>query len=194
MVFIPYVDIKPENWDEVVNHSEDGWYFNLYDWLQMITNVWNQRFKMDNLSFSVCENNHIVAVMPLHFYASEKKLVSSGWGHGGPVVNSHVTQTDRQRLWKQILQHVDDIGHQVGAQEISISISPLNLSSLNNPWGVNPLVMQGYMDNSTHTWVTDLSNTEEELWHLLSENARREIRQAKTNGYYIRQCAWEEMV
>jgi SAM-dependent methyltransferase len=177
-------------WDRVVYDSPDGWTFSLYPWLEMVTQVW----KMENHSFALCENGKWVAVMPLHWIPAERRISSSGWGFGGPIILSGVPKPDRHRLWRTCWTRAKDISEKLGAKKITASISPINQCSLNNPWGVNPLVEAGFIDSSTHTRVVNLLPDEKVLWFGLEKDARQKIKQARSAGYSVRKCSWKEML
>lgn len=186
MEFIGFDQISRTEWDTIVRNSDDGWAFSLAGWLEMITPIWN----MENLSFAIRENNRLVAVMPLHWIPAEKRLSSSGWGHGGPSIISK----DHQRIWRACWSQVDAIAADLGATRISVSLSPICQSSLNNIWGVNPLVEVGYSDISTHTRIIDLRQDNEQLWLGLAKDARQKIKYAQSLGYTVRRCPWKDFV
>jgi ubiquinone/menaquinone biosynthesis C-methylase UbiE len=190
MNFIKFTSDIADEWDRVVYNSDDGWVFSLSSWLQMVAKVW----KMEDHSFAISENGKIVAVMPVHFVPAEARLSSTGWGHGGPVIVSGVSETDRRRLWKACFSRVHEIAAQAGATRITVSISPLNQASLNNRWGVNPLVEVGFEDASTHTRILNLLQTESELWFGLSQDARQKIKKARATGYSVKRVPWGEML
>lgn len=190
MEIFSFSNIASERWNEVVSQSDDGWSFSLAGWLEMVTPIWN----MENLSFAILENAKVVAVMPLHWIAAEKRLSSCGWGHGGPAILSGVSLKDRRRLWRAAFAHVEEIAAQLKAKRITASISPLCRSSLTNHWGVNPLVEVGYADVSTHTRIIDLQKVESDLWLGLAQDARQRIKRARSLGYTVKRCVWREMV
>ncbi len=179
-----------EEWDHLVYHSDDGWAFSLSDWLQMVARVW----KMEDHSFAIFENGKIVAVTPLHLISAEARLSSSGWGHGGPAIVAGISETDRKRLWRACFSHVHEIAAQTRATRITVSISPLNQTSLNNRWGVSPLVDVGFEDVSTHTRILNVLQTESELWFGLSQDARQKIKKARAAGYSVQKRPWTEML
>lgn len=183
-----------KDWDELVRNSPDGWVFSYSNWLNMVTEVWSECWEIRNLSFAVEENGHLVAVMPLHYIPSDKRLSSSGWGSAGPIIRVGISESDRHRIWKVVLEHVYQIAAELGADYLNIPIPALNRSSLENRWGVNPLIPFGFTDTSTHTRIIDLTQTETELWFQLSENARRQIKKAKKLGYRAFKRPWIEMV
>ena len=188
-----FVDLTPAlapEWDRVVYHSDDGWAFSLAGWLDMVTPIW----QMENRSFAIRENGRLVAVIPLHRVPAAKRLASSGWGHGGPVILAGVSPTDRRRLWRAALSHVKEIAVQLGAGSINIMISPLCQSSLTNRWGVNPMVEFGFADVSTHTRIVNLCQEESELWFGLAQDARQQVKRARAGGYTVRRCSWKELV
>jgi hypothetical protein len=190
MEFVGFSPDLSKEWDYLVCNSPDGWAFSLSYWLEMVTHVW----EIENFSFAVRENGKLVAAMPLHFYPGGRQLNSSGWGHGGPVILRGVTEKKRKRLWKSVYNHVLEIADQVQATNIYTMISPLTESNLSNRWGVNPLIECGFEDVSTHSMMTNLERSEEDLWSGLHENARRRIRQAIAAGYSVQKCSWKDML
>ncbi len=190
MEFIGFDQITVQAWDDVVYQSDDGWVFSFAAWLEMVTLVWN----MEHLSFAIRENGKLVAVMPLHWISTEKRLSSSGWGHGGPTIVTSASNADRRRLWELCWAHTKDIALQLGAKRITVIITPLCQSSLNNCWSVNPLVEVGFTDVSTHTRIVSLLQSEEALWFGLAKDARQKIKQARSDGYSVQRCSWKEMV
>lgn len=190
MEFIPFSSKAAKEWDDVVHHSPDGWVFSLACWIEMVNPSW----EMENRSFAVRENGKLLAVMPLHWVPSAKRIASGGWATGGPCVLAAVSAEDRRRLWRTCLAHAQELAGQVGAEKITMAISPLSSSSLHNLWGVNPLVTFGFTDISTHTRIVDLRQAESELWLDLAQDARQKIKRSKTAGYTVRCCPWREMV
>ncbi len=190
MEYIGFDQLSYEEWDAAVCNSDDGWAFSIAEWLAMVTPIWY----MENLSFAIRENGKIVAVMPLHWIPFEKRLSSSGWGHGGPAIIAEVSAQDRRRLWRVTWTHVEEIATQFMAQRITVSLSPICKSSLTNIWGVNPLVEVGFSDISTHTRLIDLRQTDEGLWYGLAKDARQKIKLAQSLGYNVRRCAWRDFL
>jgi hypothetical protein len=190
MKFVPFDKVNAEDWDKIVHASDDGWAFSLSHWLKMVTPIW----KMEHLSFAIEENGKLVALMPLHRIVAEKRLSSSGWGHGGPVIAAGVSAVDRSRLWRACFSNVEKIAAQTASDRITLMISPLTDSSLNNRWGVNPLLEIGFDDVSTHTRIVNLSQLESELWFGLAKDARQKIKKAQVGGYSFLRSSWEEMV
>ncbi len=190
MEFIQFDNVAAKDWDDVIYASEDGWVFSLAGWLEMVTPVWD----MENHSFAIRENGKLVAAMPLHLIPLEKRLSSEGWGHGGPAIFSEVSSQDRRRLWQACWSHTEEIAMELRVRQITASISPLTQSSLDNRWGVNPLVEVGFDDISTHTRIINLTQSEEDLWFGLAKDARQKIKRARAAGYTVRNCSWIDMI
>jgi hypothetical protein len=81
-----------------------------------------------------------------------------------------------------------------GAVGRDLGYSPLVPTSLSAAWGVNPFVEFGFVDDSTHTRMLDLSVGLETLWAGVSENARRKIKLSRARGVEVRQVDWPEYV
>ncbi|VAW48333.1 hypothetical protein MNBD_GAMMA03-2080 [hydrothermal vent metagenome] len=173
-----------DQWDEVVNASDDAWLFHLYDWQRFNEEVWG----LQSQSFLVEHQGCFIAVFPLQM-KTNKSLLSTVMGFGGAAVCKDVPEGVRQKALQVIYAHVESIGYQNKSPYIEVFLPPLARSSLNNLRHVNPLVHYGYEDVSTHTWMVDLTQTEEELLKNLSYDARRNIKRAEDKGYTLRKVS-----
>ena len=194
MQFTAFSAIAADDWNRVVLESDDGWALSTYEWLEMVTDVWSQRSPMDNIGFAIEENDRLVAVMPLHWIPELKLISSSGWGAGGPVVLNGFSENKREKLWKNCVDEAQRIAVQKEAAVIKIMICASTRSSLNNQWGINPLIKHGFADTSTQSLVINLEPEEDVLWQALGKNTRRTIERVSAAGYSAKRTPWSQMI
>jgi ubiquinone/menaquinone biosynthesis C-methylase UbiE len=190
--FRSHAEVGAEQWDAVVHASPDGWAYCTSPWRTLILDV--AQWELQDFSFAACEGERVVGVMPLQYQAASRRMASTGWGQGGPVVLGSVPEKDRAQLTRQMVQHAEGLAAQQGAATLEITVSPLVPASLGAKWGVNPFVTLGYEDYSTQSLIADLRQSEDDLWSGLSSNARQMVRKAEKAGYRAVKGDWAELV
>lgn len=179
-----------DEWDALVLASPEGWAFSLYSWLSNMADIWN----LEEHSFGIQHKGNLIALMPLQYNRRARWLSSGGWGHGGPALSPDLGEKQRKRALTAIYQQVLDVARQQGASKITVSLSPLSSACLESRWGVNPLIMQGFRDVSTHSRIIDLSSDEERLWYSISQDSRQQVKKALKAGYRVQRVTWKEML
>ncbi|HZV62102.1 MAG TPA: GNAT family N-acetyltransferase [Methylophilaceae bacterium] len=177
-------------WDNLVRNSTDGWTFALNGWQELILEI--PEWGLEEHSFAIKDGSMLMAVVPLQFSAASGRISSSGWGGCGPIVSSKFEGKRRQSLLQMAVDHCMSVGRERGATHFELSISPVTQTSIESPWGINPFSLTGMEDHSGLSQVIDLSISEEDLWAGLSPDARRQIRIAKENGYFVERANWIE--
>lgn len=187
---VPRAEVSADKWDAVVCNSPDGWVFGLYGWQELILAV--QRWQLQDFSFALRENARLVAVVPLQFSPLSGIVASSGWGGTGPIIDGGLSDKARQRVMEAAVDYCIGVAKQCGARSLEIALSGVTKTSINAPWGVNPLIPYGFEDKSGLTQVIQLGKEEDELWRELSESSRRKIKKALKNGYHVEKVNWEK--
>lgn len=177
-------------WDTLVNNSPDGWVFSLWGWQELIKGV--ESWGLEDYSFAICEGRRLLALVPLQYHPGSGRMASSGWGGSGPIIDGRFKERLRNKLMGQAIRYSIELARQRGATSFDISLPPVTTTSTSNLWGVNPLVFHGLEDSSMLTQVIDLSKTEEELWAELTSDARRQIRQARKEGLFVKRVDWAQ--
>jgi SAM-dependent methyltransferase len=191
MQFVSAAVAGTPEWDAVVNGSPDGWVFALSGWQRLILAV--PRWELIDVSFAIKRDAQLIAVVPLQFQPSSRRLASSGWGLAGPVLAASLAETERREILSAALAHVEEIGAGLGAAAIEMGRSPVTTSGMGGS-GENPFAALGFDDVSTQTKVLRLDATEEQLWNGLSKNARQMIKKASALGYCVRRGVWTDCV
>ncbi|MHA1427548.1 MAG: lipid II:glycine glycyltransferase FemX [Candidatus Helarchaeota archaeon] len=181
MKFLQLTDDLSSKWDQIVYNSDDAWLFHLSDWLKLTEQIWGFKSK----SFLVEHNGEFIAIFPLQIDKNNRMLKSIFMGTGGASVQNGLAPTFRKKILKKMYKKAEQIAEKHNISTIEIYIPPLSKHSLRNRWGVNPLIHYFYLDVSTHTWITDLSPSEDKIYANLTKDARRSINFAKNAGYRI---------
>jgi SAM-dependent methyltransferase len=192
MRFLARQIVGAERWDALVRRSADGWSYSTSTWQDVINGI--RVWGLVDVGFAVERDGELLAIMPLHHIPSLRQLSSTGWGAGGPVLAAHTSATAEKKILTAIYQRCFEVARQLECQKFTISISPLTQRSLANRWGINPLVLQGFEDTSTHTRIVELGRPEEALWADVSQSARQAMRDARNRGYKVVRAAWPAML
>lgn len=183
MRFTPLTPTIFNQWNRVICDSDDAWLYHQANWLQATEKIWN----LESRSFAVEHNEKVIAIFPLQMDRRTMSLKSSCWGAGGAASINSLDAAFRRKMMEAIYRHAEEIARESRATSIEVSLPSLARSSLDNRWGVNPLVNYRYEDASTHTFVADLAQSEKDIHALLSKDARQRVRKAIRGGYRVEQ-------
>lgn len=185
--FRAYDDIGDARWDAVVHGSPEGWAWSTSQWRRVILGV--AEWGLQDFSFAGVEGDRVIAVMPLQYQASSRRMSSTGWSAGGVAVAGDVDAGERSRITGEMLEHARVLAVEQQAATLEITLSPLRRASLAHPH-LNPMKEFGFEDLSTNTLVADLRVSEEALWMGMSKNARQAIKKAERAGYRAVAGGW----
>jgi hypothetical protein len=121
-------------------------------------------------------------------------MSSTGWGSSGPIVSAGLGIKQRKKVLTQVFEHAEKLARQCGAVELSFGVPPVNQTSINAPWGVNPYLDYGFEERSGITRILDLSLDVEILWGNLSRIVSRGINKAMRARYTVEQGDWQQEV
>jgi dTDP-4-amino-4,6-dideoxygalactose transaminase len=188
MKFIELTAAYQKEWNHIATHSNDAWLFHLYEWLPFTESVWG----FESKSFLLEHEGKLIGIFPLQMKKSSKGLKSIGMGTGGGALLKGLSEGVRKKALKAMYEHVQTIAIEHQSPTIEVFLSPLSVSSLTNTRSINPLLHYFYEDTSSHTWIVDLTQSEEEIWNNYSDDARRSIKKAKDKGYTITPITQEQ--
>jgi hypothetical protein len=183
-----FIELNPtfkEQWNQIVFHSDDAGLFHIYDWLPLTEKHWN----LESKSFLVEYEGKIVGVFPLQLNRKSKSLKSTYMGLGGPALINGLQEGVRKKILKAMHEHAYQIASQNGSPFLEVLLSPLSAASLQNRWQINPLVHYFYEDTSTHTWMIDLSRSDDDIFHHYADDARHSVKNAIEQGYAVSQVS-----
>lgn len=185
--FRSYDEVGSQEWDALVHGSPEGWAWCTSQWRRVILDV--AEWGLTDFSFAGATSEGVVAVLPLQYQASSRRMSSTGWGAGGVVVSGDIGADARARITKAMLDRARELAKAQGAATLEITLSPLRRASLAEP-ETNPMTACGFQDVRTPTLIADLRVSEEALWMGLSKDARQAVKRAERAGYRAIQGGW----
>jgi len=138
----------------------------------------------------VVDGDEPVAVVPLHWIAVDRRLSGSGFGLTAPAIIGGAAE-ERARISTFVFDEVRALARRLGARRVEFALSPVSQTALAAN-GSNPFLQYGFADESGHSRVLDLRQTESELHAGLARDARQQIRKANDAGITARQVPWSE--
>jgi len=188
LTFRSYDEVGDHEWDAIVHGSPEGWAWSTSQWRRVILNV--AEWGLTDFSFAAVEADRVVAVMPLQYQASSRRMSSTGWSAGGVAVAAEAGPADRARITGAMIDRARELAMKQQAATLEITLSPLRQASLDEP-RINPMTAFGFEDLSTQTLVADLRVTEKALWMGLSKDARQAVKKAERAGYRAVPGGWK---
>ena len=192
MIAVARSAIEPAAWDALVRASPDGWVFGLTAWLDMIGRV--PRWELEDHSFAIAQNGRLLAAVPLHHVARNRRVASSGWGWIGPLAAGGLHPAHESKVLKAVHREIGAVAARVGAEQVDLATPAVTARSIASRWGVSPFATFGYDDTSTLTQVIDLRPDTAVLWRNLSQDARYQIRRAEKMHYSAAIESWSDML
>lgn len=182
--------ISAGDWDDLVEHSPDGFVFALSYWQAIVMGVNEWGYK--DYSFGIRENNKLIGVMPLHYREANKTMWSGGWGGSGPVLAGTLGYKQRKKAAKSMFAYAEHCAAVAGAEILSFCLPPTTETSLCARWGVSPWFGYGFRNSSGVVRIVDLSKDKNELWKGINPQTRTCINHAIKEGYEVHRGIWEK--
>jgi hypothetical protein len=170
MEFCP-LDLASEPlWDEFCNNTPGAWFWHTTDFLKY-QHAYRPEVATLPLHFTARRNGKVVGICPL-----AKETIKRGeitypvFSLGedlipGPIVESSLPLSDRDRILKTMLREVDRLASIHGAAKVGFradGLAPRFLEPVNVP--IHDLLDFGFMDVSIRTQVIDLRLPLDQLW------------------------------
>ncbi len=194
MRIVPIEEIGQKKWDAFVDASDQAWFFHLYDLIKAKAFWPNHR----NDSFAVIDDNEkICGIFPLHHISGTRMKI---FPHhtlnslGSMAVDNANAGTKREtKIWDFCKDHLIKKYKNTGTIRLDMWVNAMipSLRGERCPQ-VNPLVLHGFDNALTQTWVVDLRKPEEELLSAMAENYRSSLRKAEKENTLIRQATASE--
>jgi hypothetical protein len=183
----PRSDIGRERWDAFVDASDQAWLWHRWDLIDALA-LWPG---YRDASYALMDGQgRLLAVMPLHRIVTRVagvmpviRLSSLG---GPACVAGDGSDKTLSALRDHLLQLLD-VNDAISAD---VQIAPLT-PSLEGPGAakINPLVVAGFANTQTETWMVGLAATPDEIRRRYSELTRRELRKASQSETRVREAA-----
>jgi hypothetical protein len=181
----PRSDIGRERWDAFVDASDQAWLWHRWDLIDALA-LWPG---YRDASYAVVDGQgRLLAVMPLHRIVTRVAGVMPVVrlsSLGGPACVADGPDKALSALHDHLLQLIAD-SDALSAEAQIAALTP----SLEGPGApkINPLVVAGFANTQTETWMVDLAPPPDEIRRRYSELTRRELRKASQSDIRVREA------
>lgn len=183
-------------WQRLSESSDDVWLFHLPAWVNLTAEV----YSLENHYFCAKENGDIIGGIPFQAYKNGRWPLDLPVGYSifmgscGPFCPRDLPLKKKIQIFGELTDEIVKWSKANGIYKISCYLPSLSSSSIKNRNGINPLVLSGWTDTSTHTRIIDLAKPEDELLKDLAKDARQQIKKAQSQGYYVKKVNWKSML
>jgi Acetyltransferase (GNAT) domain len=188
--------IDPIEWAELLAASDDVWLYHTHQWIESTART----FSLTNHYLVARENRRNVGALPLQLspawrLGQPRHVVhSTMMGPAGPFCIRDIGDKQRNTIWSELTSAAAKWAGSQGAETVRCALPPLAAANLDIRSGVNPLVLCGWHDESTHTHVADLTIAEDELFKNLSKGAKACIKKSNQEGVSVERVEWRSML
>ena len=180
LVAVERAAIEQSQWDDLVAHSDEAWFFHLYSFQPTLATWPNYRER----SFALVNeaDGKLAAIVPC--YLGTNRTIEC---FGGPATSQDLTDRQRAATHARAHQELARLASEDGCGSIFT-----RLSQMSPAWRgrqcprVNPLIFFGYSNDLSQTYVIDLEPSIDRLWSMLLPYCRTHIRKAEKEGCSVR--------
>jgi Acetyltransferase (GNAT) domain len=186
----PRAEIAREKWDEFVDASDEAWLWHRSDFIDALE-LWPG---YSEASFALVDGRDaILAAMPMHrtvVRAAGVVPLARFSSLGGPACAANMPASMRSNVLAALHEHLLQSIAERKVLAAEVQIAPLT-PSLHGPAAakVNPLILAGFENTQTETWMVDLTRPAAEIRKHYSELTRRELRKASQGELRVREAA-----
>lgn len=192
LIFKDRLEVGRGDWDAFVETSDEAWLWHRFDFQDAIS-TWSGKH---DLSFAISDagsGGRIVAIIPLHLTQS-RRMYMFMWNTldslGGPACANDLGSKQKHRILEYALSQINALARRYDAVEINFALSPMAPAYCGERCPrVNPLLKVGCENTLTQTWVVDLRQSEEKIYHSYAELTKRELKKMLELGYEIREAS-----
>lgn len=184
LTIVPLTPARYEGWNQFCRQNDAAWFWHTSHWLEY-TLHYRPELHPKNYSFFCQDENRIAAICPLVREAPAPGACGGAeFSYGGdpcpaPVLADSLSQKERKRVARAVLDEVEALAGRLVVQRVSFSMSSLSRSfaKMSGPQA-NPLLKHGFGDISLATQIIDLSAQEQQLLHGMRKGHRADIARA----------------
>lgn len=187
-----YTEYPEKEWMALLDLSDDVWLYHSLSWMNMTANV----YSLKNHYFIASENGSVIGALPVQVFRNGiwpiriNAAHSTYMGSSGPFCLRDLPRGKKELIYLELTRSLIKWAKENSIDNIYCSLSPLSYSNTNNNSGINPLVLSGWRDTSTHTRIIDLNKSEEDLLKGITKDARQQIKKTSSKGYYVKRVNW----
>jgi len=183
-------EIAQERWDAFVDARDECWLWHRCDLIQALA-TWPGH--SDASVAALDPQGALLAILPLHRIevrvGGALRIVRFN-SSGGPACAPQLSNGDRNRSLAALHEHLLQLMSARNVIATQAQIAPLApwLSAPGAP-RVNPLILRGFANNQTETWIVDLTASPEEIRRRYTKSTRYELGKAMRGEFEVREAA-----
>lgn len=187
---LPRAEIGREKWDAFVEASDEAWLWHRWDLIEAVA-FWDG---YQDASVALLDERGVIQVlMPMHRVTVRVGgviLVVRLMSLGGPACATELFASARNRAISFLRDQMDGLlaQNKAVAAEAQIAALTPRLYDASAP-RINPLLLAGFDNTQTETWMVDLTRQPDEIRGRYSSTTRYELRKAARNEFRWREAA-----
>lgn len=171
-------------WDKFCERNEEAWFWHTTSWIDYCL---KSRFDtvVYNRSFSIVENNNIIAIVPLLIEErtinskTMKEISFSGGNTPLFVIDKGIIGKKYTDLLTEIWDRIWSIAKNEGIVRCLFKLNIQNEAYLRSMVIENNLYKKGLIDTSTYTCILDLSKNEDDIMSNMRKGHKAAIKKAQ---------------
>jgi hypothetical protein len=196
MDIIESTAVDPVEWAGLVAASDDVWLYHTHEWIESTAKI----LSLTNHYLIARENGHDIGGFSIQLFPALRLgrprhvVYSTMMGPAGPFCVRGISEKQCSATWIKLTAAARAWAESQGAEMLHCSLPPLAPERLRDQRGVNPLVLCGWKDRSTHTLIAELTRDEGELLKRLSKGAKACIKNCRQKGFFVERADWRLML
>jgi len=187
-------EIDKATWDDFVIKSDMCWLWHDNDFINSFESWPNQT----DVSVAITDkNDKILGLLPLHESIQRRKKIlrqKSLFSLGGLALKNGLSEKRQRKIRNFVYETLSSNAAKNGYNNLSITLSPMTpfLWSKNAPH-INPLVLDGFENTLTQSWIIDLSLSQKSIDQSMSETTRQQLKKVQESGITIRPATLKDL-
>lgn len=185
MEILAVQDISLQEWNELVDDSDQAWLLHRHEWGALCEEVFGHK----NVSFAVRSQDHgLVAMVPLGLkkMMGLRHLLSTGFGPGGVALRNRLPIKVWEDGHRKAVHHLRELAAQQRVDVVEVTYPLLAPAyAPDGPGDSAPDVSPGFLEHSKTILLVDLRQPEEVIWKNMHKNCRAAVRQSERFGVKV---------
>ncbi|WP_417810383.1 lipid II:glycine glycyltransferase FemX [Thalassospira alkalitolerans] len=183
-------------WDNLAKTSAMAWFWHLWASVDAFE-TWNGAIDHSFAILDKSSGGRVLCICPLFLFNGRKpfsSLLSRLESTGGPVWDGGLSSRQVSSLYKFLSDLLVQKARELRVYKVDISFSPLSPYLVDGAMSINPAIYLGARDTSTHSWIVDLrEHNQETLWQKIEHRSRKAVNKARRNGMVVRTASAQDL-
>ncbi|WP_339860141.1 MULTISPECIES: peptidoglycan bridge formation glycyltransferase FemA/FemB family protein [Rhodospirillales] len=159
--------------------------------------TWNGAIDHSFAVRSKADGERIICLCPLLLFPGSKPFSifrSRLEATGGPAIDQNLSERAINSLMHLVRVVLLEEADKTSVVIVDLSFPPLAPAYVGGENRVNPAALIGCEDTSTHSWIVDLrEHNQETLWQKIEHRSRKAVNKARRNGMVVRTASAQDL-